>query len=224
MSTPVSFQPSHESTLTSRSRSPDGRRPSRESFRSRESPRSRSNHSPVVAAAVEFDPHHVVAFDAHAFAAENPRRASNSMTPSRMPMTVPSTRLPSRSTSVSAPTMVAHTRTLRPGTDRQGPGCGASMAAWRCAVASSLVLLTRWPYYGIWRVCVTRLRPLAVIALLLLVAAPARADVTGFIGADLTPTSRRVLGGALGIGPARHRLRRRIRVHAPTIPRPAPRR
>ena len=46
----------------------------------------------------------------------------------------------------------------------------------------------------------TRLRPLAVIALLLLVAAPARADVTGFIGANLTPTNRRVLGGAFGIG------------------------
>jgi hypothetical protein len=47
---------------------------------------------------------------------------------------------------------------------------------------------------------VTRLRPLAVIALLLLIAAPARADITGFIGADLTPTNRRVLGGAFGIG------------------------
>jgi opacity protein-like surface antigen len=47
---------------------------------------------------------------------------------------------------------------------------------------------------------VTRPRPLAVIALLLLVAAPARADVTGLIGANLTPTNRRVLGGALGIG------------------------
>jgi hypothetical protein len=46
---------------------------------------------------------------------------------------------------------------------------------------------------------VTRLRPLAVIALLL-VATPARADVTGFIGANLTPTNRRVLGGAFGIG------------------------
>jgi opacity protein-like surface antigen len=47
---------------------------------------------------------------------------------------------------------------------------------------------------------VTRLRPVAVIALLLLIAAPARADVTGFIGANLTPTNRRVLGGALGVG------------------------
>ena len=46
----------------------------------------------------------------------------------------------------------------------------------------------------------TRLRPLAVVALLVLVAAPARADVTGFIGANLTPTNRQVLGGALGIG------------------------
>ena len=46
----------------------------------------------------------------------------------------------------------------------------------------------------------TRFRPLAIIALLLLVAAPARADVTGFIGANLTPASRRVLGGALGMG------------------------
>jgi opacity protein-like surface antigen len=47
---------------------------------------------------------------------------------------------------------------------------------------------------------VTRLGPLAVVALLLLAAAPARADVTGFIGANLTPANRRVLGGALGIG------------------------
>ena len=47
---------------------------------------------------------------------------------------------------------------------------------------------------------VTRLRPFAVFALLLLIAAPARADVTGFIGANLTPTNRRVLGGAFGIG------------------------
>jgi hypothetical protein len=47
---------------------------------------------------------------------------------------------------------------------------------------------------------VTRLRPLAVVALLLLVATPARADVTGFIGANLTPANRQVLGGALGIG------------------------
>jgi opacity protein-like surface antigen len=47
---------------------------------------------------------------------------------------------------------------------------------------------------------VTRLRPLAVIALLLLIAAPARADITGFLGANLTPTNRQVLGGAFGIG------------------------
>ena len=46
----------------------------------------------------------------------------------------------------------------------------------------------------------TRLRPLAVTALLLLIAAPARADITGFIGANLTPTNRQVLGGAFGIG------------------------
>ena len=46
----------------------------------------------------------------------------------------------------------------------------------------------------------THLRPFAVIALLLLVAAPARADVTGFIGANLTPSGRQVLGGALGVG------------------------
>ena len=46
----------------------------------------------------------------------------------------------------------------------------------------------------------TRLRPLAIIALLLLIAAPARADITGFIGANTTPTNRQVLGGAFGIG------------------------
>jgi opacity protein-like surface antigen len=47
---------------------------------------------------------------------------------------------------------------------------------------------------------VTHLRPLAAIALLLFIATPARADVTGFIGANLTPSGRRVLGGALGGG------------------------
>jgi hypothetical protein len=47
---------------------------------------------------------------------------------------------------------------------------------------------------------VTHLRPLAAIALLLFIAAPARADVTGFIGANLTPSGRQVIGGALGGG------------------------
>lgn len=47
---------------------------------------------------------------------------------------------------------------------------------------------------------VTHPRPLAVIALLLLVAAPARADITGFVGANLTPDNRQALGGAFGIG------------------------
>ena len=47
---------------------------------------------------------------------------------------------------------------------------------------------------------VTRLRYLALVALALLVAAPARADITGFVGANLTPANRQVFGGALGIG------------------------
>ena len=47
---------------------------------------------------------------------------------------------------------------------------------------------------------VTRPRLLAAVALLLLVAAPARADLTGFVGANLTPANRQVLGGAFGIG------------------------
>src|SRR5437867_3186319 len=47
---------------------------------------------------------------------------------------------------------------------------------------------------------VTRLRQLAAAAVLLLIAAPARADLTGFIGANMTPANRQVLGGALGIG------------------------
>jgi len=47
---------------------------------------------------------------------------------------------------------------------------------------------------------VPRLRQLAAAAVLLLIAAPARADLTGFIGANMTPANREVLGGALGIG------------------------
>jgi len=47
---------------------------------------------------------------------------------------------------------------------------------------------------------VRRLRQLAVTALLLLIAAPARADLTAFIGANTTPANRQVRGGAFGIG------------------------
>jgi len=46
-------------------------------------------------------------------------------------------------------------------------------------------------------------RPGACIAALLLtmaVAAPARADLTGFIGVNTTPANRQVRGGALGFG------------------------
>jgi len=47
----------------------------------------------------------------------------------------------------------------------------------------------------------TRVRPLATAALLFLtIAAPARADVTAFIGANMTPANRQVRGGAFGIG------------------------
>ena len=45
----------------------------------------------------------------------------------------------------------------------------------------------------------TRLVVFAVL-LTLGLAAPARADLTGFIGANLTPSNRQVLGGALGFG------------------------
>ncbi len=43
-------------------------------------------------------------------------------------------------------------------------------------------------------------RVLTVTTLLFLAATPARADITGFIGANMTPDNRAVTGGALGIG------------------------
>src|SRR5258708_28932447 len=46
-------------------------------------------------------------------------------------------------------------------------------------------------------------RGLAVLAASLLLlgpAAPARADLTGFIGANTTPANRQVRGGAIGVG------------------------
>jgi hypothetical protein len=43
-------------------------------------------------------------------------------------------------------------------------------------------------------------RVVIVAALLFLAATPARADITGFLGANLTPASRAVTGGAIGIG------------------------
>jgi opacity protein-like surface antigen len=47
----------------------------------------------------------------------------------------------------------------------------------------------------------TRVRRFALAAiLLLLAAAPARADVTAFIGADTTPANRQVTGAAIGFG------------------------
>jgi opacity protein-like surface antigen len=47
---------------------------------------------------------------------------------------------------------------------------------------------------------VRRLRQLVIAALLLLIAAPARADLTAFIGANTTPANRQVRGVALGVG------------------------
>jgi opacity protein-like surface antigen len=47
----------------------------------------------------------------------------------------------------------------------------------------------------------TRVRHLAAAGLLILfMAAPARADITAFLGANMTPANRQVLGGAFGIG------------------------
>jgi opacity protein-like surface antigen len=44
------------------------------------------------------------------------------------------------------------------------------------------------------------LRQLAIAALLFLIASPARADITVFIGANTTPANRQVRGAALGMG------------------------
>jgi hypothetical protein len=47
----------------------------------------------------------------------------------------------------------------------------------------------------------TRVRHLAAAGLLTLtMAAPARADITAFLGANMTPANRQVLGGAFGMG------------------------
>jgi hypothetical protein len=47
----------------------------------------------------------------------------------------------------------------------------------------------------------TRVRHLATAGLLVLtMAAPARADITAFLGANMTPDNRQVLGGAFGMG------------------------
>ena len=46
----------------------------------------------------------------------------------------------------------------------------------------------------------TRLCRLGIVGLFLLAAAPARADITGFIGANTTPANRQVRGGAIGLG------------------------
>jgi opacity protein-like surface antigen len=47
---------------------------------------------------------------------------------------------------------------------------------------------------------VPHLRQLAIAALLFLIASPARADLTVFIGANTTPANRQVRGAALGMG------------------------
>jgi hypothetical protein len=43
-------------------------------------------------------------------------------------------------------------------------------------------------------------RPLGVVSLVLLTAAPARADITAFIGANTTPDNRQTRGLAIGAG------------------------
>jgi hypothetical protein len=45
-----------------------------------------------------------------------------------------------------------------------------------------------------------RVRAIGIALVLLSLAAPARADITAFIGANTTPANRRVLGGAFGFG------------------------
>jgi len=45
-----------------------------------------------------------------------------------------------------------------------------------------------------------RITTLAATLLLVAAATPARADVTGFLGANMTPSSRQVRGGAFGFG------------------------
>jgi opacity protein-like surface antigen len=57
-----------------------------------------------------------------------------------------------------------------------------------------------WHLEGFVSYLVTPCRHVALVAFLFLVAAPARADITGFVGANLTPGNRHVLGGALGVG------------------------
>jgi hypothetical protein len=47
---------------------------------------------------------------------------------------------------------------------------------------------------------VSHLRQLAIAALLLLIASPARADLTVFIGANTTPANRQARGAAFGMG------------------------
>ena len=44
------------------------------------------------------------------------------------------------------------------------------------------------------------LRAMGIALVLLSIAAPARADITAFIGANTTPDNRQVRGGALGFG------------------------
>ena len=44
------------------------------------------------------------------------------------------------------------------------------------------------------------LRHVAIAALLLMIASPARADLTAFIGANTTPANRQVRGAAFGMG------------------------
>jgi opacity protein-like surface antigen len=47
----------------------------------------------------------------------------------------------------------------------------------------------------------SRIRTIGIVgALLMLVATPARADLTAFIGANTTPANRQVRGGAFGFG------------------------
>jgi hypothetical protein len=45
-----------------------------------------------------------------------------------------------------------------------------------------------------------RVRAMGIALVLLSMAAPARADITAFIGANTTPANRQVRGGALGFG------------------------
>src|SRR4051812_5054788 len=134
-----------------------------------------------------------------------PRCPSNSIVPSRTAMSSPCTRRPSRITSVSALNITCKATHDTPASHIAARRCTIVLL---CRARRAPAVVARASPIGRGFILISatggsmsRVRVAGLtVALCLASAAPSRADITAFIGANTTPVNRQVRGLAFGAG------------------------